>query len=146
MSRFYRIFIRTRIFSRSRLLEEGLADRAHRKTAARARACLRDYERQNLGSTVHGGRVRRAQISHVGQADQDAVEALAGRARRLSFFMTQPYHGTEMWIGEPGETVALADTVEGARRILDGGCDQVPERALQNVGGLEQVVSKGEQP
>ena len=56
--------------------------------------------------------------------------------------MTQPYHGTELWVGEPGETVAVEDTIEGVRQILDGEHDDVPAAGFQNVGTIDQALEK----
>ena len=80
--------------------------------------------------------------SHASPHDQAATEQLILRSRRLDSFLTQPYHGTELWIGEPGETVAMADTVEGARQILDGQHDEVPEGAFYNIGPIDQAQDK----
>jgi RNA polymerase sigma factor (sigma-70 family) len=126
----------------SKLLDQKLLTAEHCQIADRARACLRGYGRNNLGATVTDGQVRRVQIDHVGLADQEETERVVGRARRLAFFMTQPYHGTEIWIGEPGETVAVEDTVFGVRQILDGEHDEVPEKAFLNVGTVGQVLEK----
>ena len=83
-----------------------------------------------------------SRLEHVAPQDREPAEQLLLRARRLDLFLTQPYHGTEMWIGEPGKTVAMADTVEGVRQILDGEHDNLPDEALTYVGTIDQVTEK----
>jgi F-type H+-transporting ATPase subunit beta len=74
--------------------------------------------------------------------DKEATKTLIHRARRLDRFLTQPYHGTEHWLGVPGETVALADALEGCRQILDGQHDELPEDSFYHVGTIDQAVEK----
>ena len=64
------------------------------------------------------------------------------RGRRLDLFLTQPFHGTEMWTGEPGEVVPMSEALEGSRRIVAGELDDVPEEAFRMVGSLDQVTEK----
>jgi F-type H+-transporting ATPase subunit beta len=58
------------------------------------------------------------------------------RARRLERFLTQPLSGAEPWTNVPGEIVSLAETLEGARAILDGEHDLTAEEALYFIGAL----------
>jgi F-type H+-transporting ATPase subunit beta len=66
----------------------------------------------------------------------------ASRARRLDRFLTQPFAVAEPWTGIPGHSVALPDSIEGARAILDGDCDQLPEEALYFTGTVEDARTK----
>jgi F-type H+-transporting ATPase subunit beta len=66
------------------------------------------------------------------------------RTRRLCLFLTQSYHGTEMWTGKPGEAIPLAHTVETCRRILDGEYDDVPEKAFYLSGRMEGILERVE--
>ena len=128
--------------SRSRLLKEGTLGEAHCRLVARARGCFTNYYGHNMDAVFEDGRVRREALSHISAKDQDATEQLMIRSRRLDRFLTQPYHGTELWVGEPGETVALEDTLEGTRQILDGRHDDVAEEAFSNVGTIAQALEK----
>jgi F-type H+-transporting ATPase subunit beta len=66
------------------------------------------------------------------------------RSRRLDQFLTQPFHMTELWQGEPGETVPLSESLDGCRRILDGELDDVPEDAFYMIGAVEQAAEKAQ--
>ena len=47
-----------------------------------------------------------------------------------------------MWMGEPGETVALSDSLDGCRRILEGEFDEIQETALTYIGAIDQALEK----
>jgi F-type H+-transporting ATPase subunit beta len=130
------------IHSPCRLLDEGILAETHCEIACRARACLKDFYGHNLGAVFTDGAIRESLLGHASPKDREATEQLLLRACRLDRFLTQPYHGTELWIGEPGETVAIEDALEGTRQILDGLHDALPENAFGNAGTIEQVVEK----
>jgi F-type H+-transporting ATPase subunit beta len=44
-----------------------------------------------------------------------------------------------------GKFVDLPDSVDGFRRIAAGEFDHLPEQAFYMVGGLDEVVAKGEE-
>lgn len=67
------------------------------------------------------------------------------RARKLQRFLTQPMFVAEQFTGTPGKFVKIVDTVSGAREILDGKHDDLPEAAFYMVGGIEDVIAKAEQ-
>lgn len=67
------------------------------------------------------------------------------RARKLQRFLTQPMFVAEQFTGTPGKYVKIEDTVRGAREILDGKHDDLPEAAFYMVGGIEDVLEKAEQ-
>ena len=52
------------------------------------------------------------------------------RARKLQRFLTQPMFVAEQFTGTPGKYVKIEDTVKGAREILDGKHDDLPEAAF----------------
>ena len=41
-----------------------------------------------------------------------------------------------------GSTVPVSETVEAFKMIVDGKCDDIPEQAFFNVGGMEDVEAK----
>ncbi len=67
-----------------------------------------------------------------------------GRARRLQRFMSQPMFVAEQFTGRPGKYVQRLETVRGAREILDGKHDQLPEQAFLMAGQIEDVVENAE--
>lgn len=104
----------------------------HAQVAARARRLLQRY--QDLRAVVEkfGADVG------LRPGDRDS----ASRARRLDRFLAQPFPIAEPWTGIPGHIVALADTIEGARAILDGDCDDLPEEALYFTGTLADARAR----
>ena len=66
----------------------------------------------------------------------------ASRARRLDRFLAQPFPVAEPWTGIPGCIVARRDTLAGARAILGGDCDDLPDDAFYFTGTLEDVRAK----
>ncbi|PMS18090.1 F0F1 ATP synthase subunit beta [Trinickia dabaoshanensis] len=64
---------------------------------------------------------------------------IAGRARKLQRFLTQPFAVTEAFTGVPGRSVAVADTLAGCKAILDGECDSWHEKSLYMVGTLDEA-------
>jgi F-type H+-transporting ATPase subunit beta len=66
------------------------------------------------------------------------------RARRLQRFMSQPMFVAEQFTGRPGKYVQRLETVRGAKEILDGKHDQLPEQAFLMAGQIEDVVENAE--
>jgi F-type H+-transporting ATPase subunit beta len=67
-----------------------------------------------------------------------------GRARRLQRFMSQPMFVAEQFTGRAGKYVERMETVRGAKEILDGKHDQLPEQAFLMAGPIEDVVANAE--
>ena len=72
----------------------------------------------------------------------DEEKTVVNRARRIQFFLSQPFSVAETFTGLPGEYVSLEDTIRSFKEILDGNYDQYPEDAFRNVGVIEQVAKK----
>ena len=64
------------------------------------------------------------------------------RARKISQFFSQPMHVAEVFTGQPGVYVPLADTIRSFKGILEGEFDDLPEGAFSMVGSVEQAVEK----
>ena len=64
------------------------------------------------------------------------------RARKVSQFFSQPMHVAEVFTGQPGVYVPLADTIRSFKGILEGEYDNLPEAAFSMVGSIEQAVEK----
>jgi F-type H+-transporting ATPase subunit beta len=77
-------------------------------------------------------------IEELGIEDRQIVQ----RARRLQRFLTQPFAVTEAFSGQPGRSVALADTIAGCKAILDGECDNWHESSLYMIGALDEARAK----
>lgn len=64
------------------------------------------------------------------------------RARKVSQFFSQPMHVAEVFTGQPGVYVSLADTIRSFKGILEGEYDNLPESAFSMVGNIEQAAEK----
>ncbi len=72
----------------------------------------------------------------------DEEKTTVNRARRIQFFLSQPFSVAETFTGLQGEYVPVAETVRSFKEILEGKYDNLPEDAFRNVGVIEQVVEK----
>ena len=66
------------------------------------------------------------------------------RARRIQRYMSQPMFVAEQFTGRPGKYVARMETVRGAKEILEGKHDGLPEQAFLMAGPIEDVVENAE--
>ncbi len=73
-------------------------------------------------------------------SEEDKV--VVGRARRISFFLSQNFHVAEQFTGLPGSYVPVAETIKGFGAILAGTYDHLPEDAFRLVGRIEEVIEK----
>ncbi|MDA0789361.1 MAG: F0F1 ATP synthase subunit beta [Proteobacteria bacterium] len=64
------------------------------------------------------------------------------RARKISQFFSQPMHVAEVFTGQPGVYVPLADTIRSFKGILEGEYDDLPEAAFSMVGSVEGAIEK----
>ena len=72
----------------------------------------------------------------------DEEKTIVNRARRIQFFLSQPFSVAETFTGLKGEYVPVAETVRSFKEILEGKYDQYPEDVFRNVGVIEQVADK----
>lgn len=72
----------------------------------------------------------------------DEEKTVVNRARRIQFFLSQPFSVAETFTGLKGEYVPVAETVRSFKEILEGKHDELPEDAFRNVGVIEQAVEK----
>ena len=63
------------------------------------------------------------------------------RARKIQKFLGQPFHVAEVFTGNPGKYVKIADTVRSFKEILDGKCDHIPEQCFVYKGAIEDVYA-----
>ena len=117
--------------SSSALLDRLIVGEAHYRLAERAREILARFKDLQDIIALLG-------VEELGAADRRIV----ARARRLQRFLSQPFVVTEAFTGTPGRSVALADTLEGCRAILDGETDDWAENSLYMVGALDEAREK----
>ncbi len=117
--------------SSSALLDPVVVGAEHYAVAERAREVLARFrELQDIIALLG--------VEELGAADRLIVK----RARRLQRFLSQPFAVTEAFTGTPGVSVPRADTLAGARAILDGESDDWAESSLYMIGTLEDARTK----
>ncbi|MCH7911467.1 MAG: F0F1 ATP synthase subunit beta, partial [Deltaproteobacteria bacterium] len=72
-------------------------------------------------------------VEELSKADRATFE----RARKLQFFLTQPFSVAESYSGKKGEYVTTAESVKGAERILSGEFDKQPPEGFYMIGALK---------
>jgi len=72
-------------------------------------------------------------VEELSKADRATFE----RARKLQFFLTQPFSVAESYSGKKGEYVTTADTVKSCERILSGELDSEPPENFYMIGALK---------
>ncbi len=117
--------------STSRILDPYVVGEEHYQTARRVQQILQRYrELQDI-------------IAILGMDElSDDDKAIVGRARRIERFLSQPFHVAEVFTGNPGRYVKVADTVRGFKEVCDGKWDHLPESSFYMVGTIEEAVEK----
>ena len=120
--------------STSRILDPEVLGQEHYDVAREVQRVLQRYrELQDI-------------IAIMGMDElSDADRMLVLRARKLSRFLSQPFHVSEKFTGFPGVYVPLSETVRGFREILDGRYDDLPESAFLFAGTIDDVVRKAKE-
>ncbi len=117
--------------SSSVLLDPAIVGEEHARVATEVRRAIEHY--RGLADVI-----ALLGVEELGTEDRRIVE----RARRLQRFLTQPFAVTEAFSGEPGRSVAVADTIAGCRAILAGECDGWRESSFYMVGTLDEARAK----
>ena len=115
----------------SRILDAQYIGQEHYDVATRVKQILqRNKELQDIIAILG--------IDELSEDDK----ILVNRARRIQQFLSQNFYVAEKFTGVEGSTVPVAETVSGFKMICDGECDEIPEQAFFNVGGMEDVMRK----
>ena len=117
--------------STSRILDPQYVGKEHYDVATSVKQILqRNSELQDIIAILG--------IDELGEDDKIIVS----RARRIQQFLSQNFYVAEKFTGVVGSTVPVSETVEAFKMIVDGKCDEIPEQAFFNVGGMEDVEAK----
>jgi len=76
-------------------------------------------------------------------SDEDKL--IVSRARKIQKFLSQPFFVAEEFTGIAGRYVALKDTIQGFKELVEGKYDTLPEQAFYMVGSMDEAVEKGKQ-
>ncbi|MFO7669436.1 MAG: F0F1 ATP synthase subunit beta [Bacteroidales bacterium] len=118
--------------STSRILKAEVVGHEHYNTAQRVKMLLQRYNELQDIIAILG-------MDELSEEDKLVVH----RARRVSRFLSQPFHVAEQFTGVPGVFVNIEDAIKGFNMIMDGELDQYPEAAFNLVGTIEEAIKKG---
>jgi len=118
--------------STSRILKADIVGDEHYNTAQRIKELLQRYNELQDIIAILG-------MDELSEEDKLVVH----RARRVSRFLSQPFHVAEQFTGIPGVFVDIEDSIKGFNMIMDGEVDEYPEAAFNLVGTIEEAIEKG---
>ena len=119
--------------STSRILNPETVGQEHYDCAENVKKILQRYKELQDIIAILG-------MDELSEEDKQAVN----RARRISRFLSQPFHVATQFTGIEGVLVPLEDTIKGFNMILSGELDQYPEAAFNLKGTIEDVIAAGE--
>ena len=117
--------------STSRILTPAVVGQEHYTVAREVQRVLQHYKTLQDQIAILG-------VDELSEDDKQVVF----RARRLERFLSQPMFVAEVFTGLPGQYVSVSETVRGAREIIEGRWDHVPETAFLYVGSVEEAAAK----
>lgn len=117
--------------STSRILDANIVGEEHYNVARGVQKVLQRYKDLQDIIAILG-------IDELGEEDKLTVS----RARKIQKFLSQPMFVAEVFTGQAGKYLKIADTVRGFKEILEGKHDDLPESAFYMVGGIEEAVEK----
>jgi F-type H+-transporting ATPase subunit beta len=119
--------------STSRIMDPLVIGEEHYNTARRVQETLQAYKALKDIIAILG-------MDELSEEDKVTV----ARARKISKFLSQPFHVAEQFTNMPGIFVSLEDTIRSFKAVVDGEYDHLPEAAFYNVGTIEDAVKKAE--
>jgi F-type H+-transporting ATPase subunit beta len=118
--------------STSRILDPLVIGEEHYTVARRVQEILQQYKALKDIIAILG-------MDELSEEDKLVVS----RARKISRFLSQPFHVAEQFTNMPGIFVSLEDTIRSFKAVCDGEGDHLPESAFYNVGTIEDALAKG---
>lgn len=83
-------------------------------------------------------------VAIIGKEELSRTERIAfDRARKLQYFLSQPFFTAELHTGRQGCYVTLEETLSGCEQIMGGACDGVADDRLYMIGSLADAQLKG---
>ena len=119
--------------STSRILDPDIIGKEHYDCAENVKAILQRYKELQDIIAILG-------MDELSEEDKQAVN----RARRISRFLSQPFHVATQFTGLEGAFVSIEDTIKGFNMILSGELDKYPEAAFNLKGTIEEVFEAGD--
>ncbi len=119
--------------STSRIMDPLVIGEEHYAVARQTQEILQQYKQLKDIIAILG-------MDELSEEDKLTV----ARARKISRFLSQPFHVAEQFTNTPGAFVELKDTIRSFKAICDGEYDHLPEGAFYMVGTIEEAVAKAE--
>jgi len=120
--------------STSRILDPLVIGQEHYTVARRVQEILQAYRALKDIIAILG-------MDELSEEDKLTV----ARARKISRFLSQPFHVAEQFTNSPGKFVSLEETISSFKKVCDGEGDHLPEAAFYMVGSFDEALAKGEQ-
>ncbi len=117
--------------STSRILSPMIVGEEHYDVARRVQEILQRYKELQDIIAILG-------MDELSENDKIIV----ARARKIQYFLSQPFFVAENFTGKTGKYVPLKDTIQGFKEILEGKHDDVSENAFLMAGSIEDVLSR----
>ncbi len=122
------------LVSSSRILDPNIVGDEHYQVARSTQAILQRYKELKDIIAILG-------IDEL--ADEDKL--IVARARRIQYFLSQPFRVAEQFTGMQGKYVPLKETIRSFKEVVEGKHDDLPEQAFYMVGNIDEVVEKARQ-
>ncbi|ATQ41206.1 F0F1 ATP synthase subunit beta [Caulobacter mirabilis] len=119
--------------STSRIMDPLVIGEEHYAVARQTQEILQQYKQLKDIIAILG-------MDELSEEDKLTV----ARARKISRFLSQPFHVAEQFTNTPGAFVELKDTIRSFKAICEGEYDHLPEGAFYMVGTIEEAVAKAE--
>ncbi|PVU86322.1 hypothetical protein BB560_006759 [Smittium megazygosporum] len=117
--------------SKSRILDRRIVGDEHYDTASNVQKILQSYKSLQDIIAILG-------MDELSEEDKLTVE----RARKIQRFMSQPFTSAQVFTGFEGRLVALKDTIQSFKEIIEGKHDALPESAFYMVGDINDAIQK----
>lgn len=117
--------------STSRILDPNVVGKEHYEVARGVQKVLQRYKDLQDIIAILG-------VEELSDEDKQTV----ARAQKIQRFLSQPMFVAEVFTGQPGKYVKVADTVRGFKEILEGKHDKLPLQAFYMAGSIDEVVKK----
>ncbi|MBQ1267482.1 MAG: F0F1 ATP synthase subunit beta [Proteobacteria bacterium] len=119
--------------STSTLLDPLIVGQEHYDVARKVQATLQRYSELQDIIAILG-------MDELSEEDRLTVN----RARKIRYFLSQPFFVGEAFTGLKGRYVEIKDTIRSFKELLSGKYDDLPEAAFHMVGTIEEAVEKAE--
>ena len=117
--------------SNSRVLDPNIIGEEHYEVTRKVLEILQKYKELQDIIAILG-------MDELSDEDKETVN----RARKIQWFLSQPFFVAEQFSGISGKYVKLEDTIRGFKEIIEGKHDDLPEQAFYMVGTIEEAVEK----